>query len=82
MVLTSLLRTLGLVILNAEDCQLNKTWKYDHVNSPFSRLYLIHSGVGWVCHHDQAWRLRPGSMHLIPSFTLSNYRCEKQIEIS
>ncbi|WP_245859435.1 AraC family transcriptional regulator [Spirosoma aerolatum] len=60
--------------------QLDSRWQYDHVISPFSRLYLITNGEGWVWHNGQKFILKPGYLYLIPSFTYSRYHCDQFLE--
>ncbi|WP_293684832.1 AraC family transcriptional regulator [Spirosoma sp. 48-14] len=60
--------------------QLDSRWQYDHVISPFSRLYLITDGEGWVWHNGQKFILKPGYLYLIPSFTYSRYHCDQFLE--
>lgn len=60
--------------------QLDSRWQYDQVISPFSRLYLITDGEGWVWHNGQKFTLKPGHLYLIPSFTYSRYHCDQFLE--
>ncbi|UXP32031.1 AraC family transcriptional regulator [Reichenbachiella agarivorans] len=69
------LQSLRLSLLNAGYASLDRRWNYDHVISPFSRMYYVDQGEGYIYHHDQQWQLKPGHMYLIPSFTYSRYRC-------
>ncbi|MBO9637440.1 MAG: helix-turn-helix transcriptional regulator [Siphonobacter aquaeclarae] len=59
---------------------LDQQWQYDRVISPFSRMYLITDGEGWVSHNGQKFILKPGYLYLIPSFTYSRYHCEEYLE--
>jgi len=51
-------------------------WNFKEVISPFSRLYLITEGEGWVYHNNQEHHLTPGKLFLIPKFTFHSYRCK------
>lgn len=75
-----LLQSLRLDVLHVDLVRLDSRWRYDHVVSPFSRLYLITEGEGWVLHSDQKYRLEPGFLYLIPSFTPSRYHCDEHLE--
>lgn len=55
-------------------------WQFDNVISPFSRLYLITDGEGWVFHNREKFFLKPGYLYLIPSFTYSKYHCDTFLE--
>ncbi|MBN2375820.1 MAG: helix-turn-helix domain-containing protein [Sedimentisphaerales bacterium] len=75
-----LLQTLKLSVINIDFCQLDRSWHYSNVRGPFSRLYLITGGEGYVYHHNQKYHLKPGKMHLIPGFTLGSYHCDDYLE--
>ncbi len=74
------LQDLNLRLLNVARVQLDTTWNYDNVISPFSRLYLIEQGAGNVYHHQQQFELKPGYLYLIPSFSYGRYHCEDFME--
>jgi AraC-like DNA-binding protein len=75
-----IVKNLKLGLLHIGFIQLDERWQYDNVISPFSRLYLITDGEGWVWHNGQKFVLRPGSLYLIPSFTYSRYHCDRFLE--
>jgi AraC-like DNA-binding protein len=50
-------------------------WNFNEVISPFTRLYLITEGEGWVYHNNQEFHLTPGKLFLIPKFTFHSYKC-------
>jgi AraC-like DNA-binding protein len=50
-------------------------WCYKDVISPFSRIYLITSGEGWVYFNNTEFHLTPGKLLLIPKFTFHSYKC-------
>lgn len=74
------LRTLKLSLLHIGFVQLDQRWQYDRIVSPFSRLYLITDGEGWVFHNNQKFALKTGYLYLIPSFTYSRYHCDQFLE--
>lgn len=61
-------------------CRTN--WNYRDINSPFARIYHVNSGRGAVEHHDQTIALEPGPIYLIPSHTLSHYRCPFRMNLN
>ena len=73
------LKNLTVSLLNAGYVKLDDHWNYSNVISPFSRLYYIDAGAAQVYHHKQFFQLKPGYLYLIPSFTLSAYKCEKMM---
>lgn len=62
-------------LLNADYVQLNKSWDYPHVISPFYRLYLIDEGYGTLSNTNQHITLESPFLYLIPSFTQCSYEC-------
>lgn len=73
------LTTLKISLLHIGYIQLGTEWQFDKVISPFSRLYLITEGEGWVFHNNQKYVLKPGYLYLIPSFTYSRYHCDEYL---
>ena len=65
-----------LLLLHARHVQLDGRWRYEGVVSPFSRIYLITDGAGWVFHHGTRFELRPGNLYLIPRYTMGTYHCD------
>jgi len=78
--LSSLVKTLRLTLLNMEHCKVGTYWNYQNIVSPFSRLYLITQGACRVYHHGQQFALQAGTLHLIPSFTACSYHCDAPFE--
>lgn len=74
------LTELKLTLLNIGYANLNATWNFDNVLSPFSRLYYIISGEAKVYHNQQTFILKPGYLYLIPSFTYHRCICETNME--
>ncbi|AEI47435.1 helix-turn-helix domain-containing protein [Runella slithyformis] len=66
-------------LLNADHVQLNKSWNYKDIISPFYRLYLISEGHGTLCNAAQSIALESGYLYLIPSFTSCSYVCPEQL---
>ena len=66
-------------LLNADKVNLNKSWNYKNVISPFYRLYLIDSGTGVLSNPGQQLRMEKGFLYLIPSFTLVNQTCPSHL---
>jgi len=75
-----MLHTLRLHLLHTSFVKLDETWRYEHVISPFSRLYLITDGEGWVFHHGKKFLLKPHHLYLIPAFSYSQYHCDHYLE--
>ncbi len=54
--------------------------EYIGIASPFSRLYLITKGSGWVEINQKRHDLEAGNLYLIPSFIMCNYYFSKGLE--
>jgi AraC family transcriptional regulator len=66
-------------LLNVDYVQLNKSWNYKHIISPFYRLYLIDEGYGTIYNTTQSITLESGYLYLIPSFTTCSYLCPEHL---
>lgn len=63
------------VLLHVDHVQLGTQWNYKNILSPYYRMYYIDEGEGTVSAQAGAWKLEPGFLYLIPSFTLCNLVC-------
>lgn len=64
-------------LMNADYVQLNKSWDYKNVASPFYRLYLIDEGEGQLSTSSQNLLIEKDHLYLIPSFTVFNQSCKR-----
>ncbi len=78
--LNTLLHSLQFTILNVEFCKLDRSWDYQDIVSPFTRIYLITKGMGMLTLADKKIDLKTGYLYLIPSFTKSSYYCPDFLE--
>ena len=53
---------------------------YPYIISPFSRIYLITEGKGWLLFNNEKIILEPGYPYLTPSFTPCSYFFEQYLE--
>ncbi|MRI00159.1 helix-turn-helix domain-containing protein [Kriegella sp. EG-1] len=74
--MNKILDSLKLNLLHTGHVQLDDTWDYDNVISPFSRIYLITDGNAKIYHSYEEVNLKAGYLYLVPSFTYSRYKCE------
>ncbi len=70
-----LIEELKVQLLNTAYCELDSTWNYTDVVSPFARIYLITAGKGYICPNNQIYELKPGYLYLIPSYVHCSYSC-------
>ncbi len=67
-------------LLNADHVSLDKRWNYKNVISPYHRLYYIASGEAELSDAAGIYKLVPGHLYMIPSFTLCNMNCKTNLE--
>ncbi|WP_341834416.1 AraC family transcriptional regulator [Chitinophaga pollutisoli] len=67
-------------LLNVDRVMLDTRWNYQHVISPYYRIYYIHEGEGILSGAGETVKLEPGFLYIIPSFTLCNMRCENYLD--
>ena len=66
---------INLLTLNVGLAQHNADWNWQHVQSPFSRIYLVTEGEAWILLPTGRYRLSPGHLYLIPANTMHGYEC-------
>lgn len=66
-------------LLNAAQCPLDSSWHYCNVISPFSRIYLITEGDGYIFPNNQKTLLEAGYLYFIPAFTPCSYTCSSHL---
>ncbi len=66
---------MNISILNAELFRVHTEWQHQNVNSPYSRMYYIVDGKGYISHHGKRYHLSPGNLYLIPAFTKVDLYC-------
>jgi AraC-like DNA-binding protein len=66
-------------LLHLDHVKLDDKWNYANVISPYFRIYYIDDGAGFVHSAGDKCRLEPGSIYLIPSFTLCHLRCDNYL---
>ncbi|MFN8206567.1 MAG: AraC family ligand binding domain-containing protein [Bacteroidales bacterium] len=74
------INSLKLDLLFTEFKQVGTWWNYKNIISPFSRLFLIPKGEGWISNSDREYHLTAGTLFLIPPFTRHSYRCDKSMD--
>jgi AraC-like DNA-binding protein len=62
-------------LLNTGFSKLGQEWNYSNIISPFTRLYYIKEGDGYILPNNIMHQLKTGFLYLIPSFMLCNYHC-------
>lgn len=75
-----LLAGLDLKVLAIQRITAGRWWNFQHVISPFSRLWLVLGGRAVVRHHGRKFTLEPGCLHLVPPFTVHDCACPRLLD--
>ncbi len=67
-------------ILNINHVVLDDSWKSRNVYSPYSRMYYILDGEGYLKTKDEIICLKPGNLYFIPLGTVFDYTCDSHLE--
>jgi AraC family transcriptional regulator len=73
--------SLPLRIVNIEKTDLNCSWNYKDICSPFFRMFYILDGEGQINHKGKIYSLKPDNIYLIPSYTQCSYSCRDQLSM-
>ena len=83
--LEQLANTLKIELLESGISDLDRHWHKEDVCSPYSRLYYVISGTGYLRIHSQSSQednlfvLKPGNMYLIPNGLSYDYFCNDHL---
>ncbi len=76
---TPLTRRLYAELLHAEYVEVNPRWKATNTAVPFTRIYMITEGSGYLHFGTTELTLIPGNIYVIPSGVKCSYGCEKSL---
>ena len=68
-------------IVNIEKTNLNCSWNYRDICSPFFRMFYILDVEGQINHKGKVYSLKPDNIYLIPSYTQCSYSCGQQLSM-
>ncbi len=60
-------------------CELSSKWNAKNVCSPFSRIYYIYSGEGYIRTQNQTLKLTSGNCYFIPQGLHFDYWCDSSL---
>lgn len=63
-------------LLNTEFCQLDSTWNYSDLISPYHRIYLVTEGEAEIHILNRTYLLTASNMYFIPAFTKFSVHCK------
>ena len=69
---------LHLLTLNVGLANHYADWNWQHVNSPFARIYYVTEGEAELILPNGIYPLRPQHMYFIPPFITHSYRCNNR----
>ncbi len=67
-------------LLYTDYCRAGQEWRYSNIMSPFTRVYLVTGGSGYIYISQVKYRLEAGDLFIIPKFTNHSYECDDFIE--
>lgn len=67
----------GLALHMGEVCSLDSSWKREGVCSPFTRLYYIKEGEGFIKTEQGITKLEKGNVYIVPSDHTFSYGCTR-----
>ena len=70
------LSLVNMEILTFDDIVLTPDWHAENVNSPFTRIYLVTDGVGYLRCNSEITKMTAGNVYIIPSGTPFSHSCE------
>lgn len=70
-----LIDELQMKLLNTGKAIVGQEWNYANIISPFTRIYFIEEGEGFIMPNNVMYKLKPGFLYLIPSYVQCNYNC-------
>lgn len=62
-------------LISAGMTRVHSEWRFSGITSPFTRLYYIMDGEGFLHFNDHSVRLRPGYIYIVPAFCRHSYSC-------
>lgn len=75
------LSKIDITILKRKRSYLDRSWQGTKVNEPFSRLYYIKKGSGFIQSGERRFQLRAGCLYVIPPRGDFTYGCDGELEI-
>ncbi|MBQ4086911.1 MAG: helix-turn-helix transcriptional regulator [Clostridia bacterium] len=70
------LSMVNMEILTFDDIVLTPSWHAENVNSPFTRIYLVTDGVGYLRQGTTIMKMTAGNVYIIPAGISFSHSCE------
>ncbi len=69
------LHNLSIEILKAHSMVLDSKWKYENMCDPFTRLYFVKRGKGYITHGDKRLDIQDERVYIIPAGCTVSFGC-------
>lgn len=69
------LESINMEILESGDVCLGTWWKADKIASPFTRVYMVTDGIGYLEFNGETITMTEGNIYVIPAGMLFSYHC-------
>lgn len=74
------LKRINLEILNGRYVNLDSTWNYENMCGPFTRMYMVDRGEGFITYGDTVITMKAGNIYIIPTKLNVNLRCDTTMD--
>ncbi len=71
---------INLSVIAGGYADLDKNWKNDAIRHPFTRMYFVESGEGYVHANGKTHRLQEGYVYIIPSGLRFSFACPHKMQ--
>ena len=72
----SALTRINMEIIDFQYRELDDWWKVTNLSSPFTRVYLVTEGIGYLHYRNIDITKTPGNIYVIPAGLRFSYSCE------
>lgn len=70
------LSMINMDILTFDKIQLNHEWQAENINSPYTRIYIVTEGIGYLRYGTKKIQMEKGGVYVIPAGLPFSYGCE------
>ena len=70
------LSLINMEILSFDYVELTKNWKTKNTCSPYTRIYIVTNGVGYLWDNKSKIKMTKGNVYIIPAGHYVSYGCE------
>lgn len=74
------LKRINIEILTGRYVYLDNSWNYEKMRAPFTRIYMVDRGEGFITYGDTVVNMRPGNIYIIPPEFNVHLRCDNTMD--